>query len=64
MTNSSRFPQYDLTVYASALAGGRLLAAGVGSVPELDAGDSASVPLTLLGSSPQVSLDVPPTIIN
>jgi hypothetical protein len=62
VTNNSKFPQYDLTIYASALTGGRLLAAGVGSVPELDAGDSASVPVQLLGSAPHISLDVPATI--
>jgi hypothetical protein len=60
VTNTTSFPQYDLTIYASA----GTAAAGSASIAELDAGQSTKLNVPLAGSTTagQLVLAVPPTI--
>jgi len=65
ITNHSGIPQYTLAVYASARAGGRVLAAGQAAVAQLDPGASATVAIPLVGDrgASSVQLDAPPTLL-
>jgi hypothetical protein len=66
VTNTSGYPQYDLTVYGHAVDRGQLVAAGQASVAELDPGSTTTVPIPLIGNPGKaaVELSAPPTIIN
>ena len=50
--NASDVPQYGLPVYALARRGGRYVAAGRATLQQLGTGDSATVPLRLIGAAP------------
>lgn len=63
ITNHSSVPQLGLTVYASALSAGRLLAAGLNSIARLDSHSSVTVAVPMVGDpgTTTVQLDTPPT---
>ncbi len=64
LENSTSVPQYELQVYAYAREGGRYVAAGVKTVPDLGAGSRQRVKLSLLGSgAQQLSVEAIPTIL-
>jgi len=65
ITNRSGIPQYALTVYASAEAAGRVLAAGQAAVAELAPGARATVAVPLVGDAgtSSLQLDAPPTLL-
>lgn len=64
VTNHTGMPQYDVAVYAWARKGGRLVAAGRGSVEELASDSTATVKLELIGApgDARVHVAAPPTI--
>jgi hypothetical protein len=63
VSNRSGVAQSGLAIYAYAISGGRLLAAGTASVANLDPGARAAAQIPLLGSSGAASLQlqIPPT---
>jgi hypothetical protein len=64
LTNSSDFTQYDLVVFAWAVDGDKVVAAGRADGGDLEPGDSKSVAVKLIGSpkGAQVEVAAPPTI--
>lgn len=62
--NATDVPQYGLPVYALARRGGRYVAAGRATLQQLGTGDSATVPLRLIGArhGAQLELEALPTI--
>ena len=62
--NPTAIPQYDLAVYAWASKAGREVAAGRASIEELDAGQSATATVRLVGDPSGATLHsaAPPTI--
>jgi hypothetical protein len=64
VTNSTDFTQYDLSVYAWAVKGDEIVAAGQADAGELESGETESVAVKLIGSSKgaQVQAAAPPTI--
>ena len=63
--NLSSIPQYQLQVYAFAVAGGRYVAAGSLTVPQLDGQQRETLDLSLVGSRDRGRLEVEagPTIL-
>jgi hypothetical protein len=64
VSNTTGLPQYDVAVYAWADKGGHLVAAGRGQIADLNAGDSSTVNVTLIGDPKDAKVHVaaPPTI--
>jgi hypothetical protein len=64
VTNSSGFTQFDVAVYAWAVKGNALVAAGQADAGDLESGDSKTVEVKLIGSPKGAQLEVaaPPTI--
>jgi hypothetical protein len=64
LSNDSDVPQFDLEVYAVARKGGEVVAAGAGSIDDLEGGISDSMKVALVGDPGDADVDVfaPPTI--
>jgi hypothetical protein len=65
LSNLSGIPQYQLPIFAYAIRGDRLLAAGTANVAQLSGGAKTTVRIPLLGDkTAQVSVEAAPTIFN
>ena len=58
ISNPTGMPQYNVAVYAWAKRGGRLVAAGQASVDEVNAGESDSVSVRLIGDPGKAKVHV------
>jgi len=66
LRNLSGIPQYQLSVYAFAERGGRVVGAGTTSVATLDGGSEQTVQVPLVGQADgaRLTVEAPPTIFN